>query len=289
MGSRQHRTEDEELLGRVGGRVRTRRKALGWTVRQLAEASELSPRFVTQLEAGEGNIAIGRLDRVARALGVGLEALVGPDRAAGAQGELEELLGGRDPTEVRRVLALAELLLGVRRPRVVALLGMRGAGKSSVGPRVARRLAVPFVELDAAIEASAGMALAEIWQLHGDPYYRRLEQRCLADLVARGEPLVVALPGGVVGNPEAFQLVEQGCVPVWLEARPEDHMRRVLAQGDRRPVADRADAMAELRALLAAREPQYRRAPVRVDTSQGTVAAAAAAVLAGLERVGYQA
>jgi len=231
-------SETDEVLGRVGGRVRARRAELGITARELAERSSISPRFVSELEAGRANIAIGRLASVARALRVPLAALVA---------EADDSVGSGAAT--------------------VALLGLRGAGKTTLGRRAAEKQGLPFVELDDVIEEAAGLNLAEIFSLHGESYYRRLEVQCLTELLGNGRASLVALSGGVVQNAEAFELARRRCTTVWLQARPEDHMARVLAQGDRRPISDRADAMAELRAILKGREPLYRLADHRVRTS----------------------
>lgn len=255
----------ESLLARVGARVRALRRAQGWTLKRLAEAAGLSPRFISQLEAGQGNIAIGRLAGVARALGVDLEELV-----SGGRGRerllLDGLLRGRSKRELRRAREAVEAALA-ERPLLIALLGMRGAGKSTLGAAAAKSLGLPFVELDDRIEAAAGLSLGELFALHGEPFVRRLEGKCLEELVSSGEPAVVALTGGVVANPDALRLLSRHALTIWLEATPEDHMQRVLDQGDERPMAESADAMSELRALLAAREPHYRTADLRLDTS----------------------
>ena len=238
-----HRGETD-VLRRVGARVRQARTERRLTMREIAERSGLSLRFLSQLEAGDANIAIGRLAAVATALGVSLADLVaeGP-----TNGEAK---------------------------RDVALLGLRGAGKSTIGPRLAEKLGVEFVELDDRIEEAAGMRVEEIFSLHGEGYYRRLERECLEKLLDDGRPAVIALSGGIVQNEEAYALARRRCVTVWLKAKPEDHMQRVLQQGDRRPVANRPDAMSELRAILAAREPIYQLADLTVDTSRTDLDAA---------------
>lgn len=228
--SQENRTQ--QLLSAVGSRVRSRRLEQGATLKQLAKSASLSPRFLSQLEAGQANIAIGRLLQVADALQVPLQQLLAEDR-----------------------------------PLLIGLLGLRGAGKSTLGPQIAAALGIAFVELDQRIEAAAGLGLSELFALHGEPYYRRLEGQCLAALVAEGHPCVVALPGGIVHDDEAFQHLRHHATSVWLRATPEDHMTRVLAQGDQRPMAESEDAMAELRAILAAREPLYAQADITVDTS----------------------
>jgi XRE family aerobic/anaerobic benzoate catabolism transcriptional regulator len=237
--------EETAVLKRVGGKVRHVRAERHLTMRELAERAGLSLRFVSQLEAGEANIAIGRLAAVASALGVSLADLVAEEGAGD-----------------------------------VALLGLRGAGKSTIGPKVAEALGVPFVELDERIEEAAGLRVAEIFSLHGESYYRRLERECLERLLSDGSPSVIALSGGIVNNEEAFALARRRCTTVWLKAKPDDHMQRVLEQGDRRPVANRTDAMAELRAILATREPLYQLADLTVDTSRHDPASAASAIVA---------
>ena len=246
-----HRGE-HEVIRRVGARVRQARADRRLTMREVAERTGLSLRFLSQLEAGEANIAIGRLAAVATALGVPLADLVAEGQSNGEA------------------------------KRDVALLGLRGAGKSTIGPRLAAALGAEFVELDDRIEEAAGMGVAEIFSLHGEAYYRRIERECLERLLDGSRASVIALSGGIVQNEEAFALARRRCVTVWLKARPEDHMKRVLEQGDRRPVANRPDAMAELRAILASREPLYQLADLTVDTSRAGVDATVAALAESL-------
>jgi len=278
----------DPLLARVGARVRDVRKRRRLTARALAERAGLSVRFVSQLERGEANIAVGRLARVAGALGVSLASLVAdPPRTGDSRGAIERALDGRSPEEIERCRRLVELALGEEAAASVSLLGLRGAGKSTIGPSVAARLGLSFVELDDRIQEAAGLDLAEIFALHGETYYRRLQARCLAEVLASAGSVVVELPGGIVQNEEAFAAALAHTTTVWLRARPEEHMRRVLAQGDTRPVADRRDAMAELRAILASRVPLYRRAAVTVDTTGRAVDEVTEAVLAELGRLGF--
>jgi len=229
--------DGHRLLSDLGRRVREARARRGLSLRELAARSGLSARFLVQVESGDGNISVRRLDELARALGTTAPALL-----AGADGK-------------------ADL-------PVIALLGLRGAGKTTIGRRLARRLRVPFVELDRRIEQASGLPLAEIFRLHGEAYYRRLEQELLARILDEEGPLVLATGGGLVNSPESYSLLRQRAVTVWLRARPEDHWSRVIQQGDRRPMEARPQAMAELRRLLAAREPLYAQAVHTVDTSR---------------------
>jgi XRE family aerobic/anaerobic benzoate catabolism transcriptional regulator len=224
-----------DLLRSLGQRARARRLEREWTLREVAERSGVSPRFLVQLEAGRGNISVRRLADVARALEVTPASLI-------------------------------ELPVESAEP-VVALLGLRGAGKTTIGRRLGRRLRVPFVELDRRIEQAANLSLAEIFSLHGEAYYRRLEREALEAVLRDERPLVLATGGGLVTSPDTFALLRRSALTIWLRATPEDHWNRVLRQGDRRPMVDHPQAMSDLRSLLTAREPLYAAAAHTVDTS----------------------
>jgi XRE family aerobic/anaerobic benzoate catabolism transcriptional regulator len=157
-------------------------------------------------------------------------------------------------------------------PRVVALLGLRGAGKTTIGKQLARRLHVRFVELDRRIEKAAEMSLGEIFSLYGEDYYRRLERDTLAQVLAENRAMVLATGGGIVAAADTYAMLKKAATTVWLKAQPEDHWNRVLRQGDRRPMADHPQAMADLRGLLSAREPLYASADHTVNTSGRSVA-----------------
>ncbi|HET9620846.1 MAG TPA: shikimate kinase [Kofleriaceae bacterium] len=236
-------------LETVGATVRGHRERRGWSRRELAEHSGVSERFLAQLEAGDGNISLRRFADVAHALGTSPSALLA---AADA------------PTPTRK--------------KPIALLGVRGAGKSSVGAVLARRLGVAFVELDQRIEHTAGLPLGELFALHGETYYRRIERDVLTDLLADPAPMVVATGGSIVSDPTNFALLRARCLTVWLHARAEDHWNRVVAQGDQRPMAENPHAFAELRALLAARDKLYAQADHTIDTTGRRVPQVASAI-----------
>lgn len=228
------------MLDAVGAAVRHQREQLGWSRKRLADESGVSERFLAQLETGEGNISLRRFAEVARALGTTPSALLAPAEAAHAV-------------------------------RPIALLGVRGAGKSSVGAALARQLGARFVELDREIELAAGLPLAQIFELHGEAYYRRVEREVLAHLLAAATATVIATGGSIVNDPTTFALLRARAHTIWLRARAEDHWNRVVAQGDQRPMAENPHAFEELRALLAARGKLYARADHAIDTSGRTI------------------
>ncbi len=199
----------------------------------MALQAGLSERFLAQVETGRGNPSVLTLHAIARTLG----------------------------------FTAAALLAVPARSEIIALLGLRGAGKSTVGRELARRRTVPFVELDARIEEASGLTLREIFELHGEDYYRRREREALESLLGESRPAVVATGGGIVTSPETFELLKRGATSVWLRATPEDHWKRVVAQGDHRPMSNDPLAMAHLRDLLGRREALYRTADLVVDTS----------------------
>ena len=228
-----------DLLESLGNRVRAARAAKGWTLKRLAEESGVSLRFVAEVEGGTGNISVRKLADLARALDVPIGALL--DDVAGATPDADA--------------------------KVIALVGLRGAGKSTIGRKLAQRTGRSFFELDQLIEAAAGMPLAEVFAIHGETYYRRLEATTLERFLDASPRAVLATGGGIVTNPDAFALLRRATRVVWLKAKPQDHWSRVVHQGDRRPMAGSARAQVELRRILRSREPLYRQAHLVADTS----------------------
>lgn len=222
-------------LSRLGERVRAWRAEHGMTRKALAEASGVSERYLAQLEAGEGNISVLLLRRVARAMNVPVETLVRED----------------EPQE----------------EKPIALLGLRGAGKSTLGAKLADVLHLPFVELDREVEKEAGAALSEVFALYGQDAFRRFERRALERVLSSRERAVIATGGSIVTDAGSYKLLRERCTCVWLKASPEEHMARVIAQGDMRPFKGSSAALDEIRKLLTDRERLYRRADLTIDTS----------------------
>jgi XRE family aerobic/anaerobic benzoate catabolism transcriptional regulator len=256
------------MLKDLGARVRTARKEKGLTVQGLAASAKLSPRFIAQIEAGEGNISITRLAQLASALSLSPHDLIAADGSdESPRSEMWrriEQFSEREMSELKRWM---DGRLGARRSRLIALVGLRGAGKSTIGALVARRLKIPFVELDSLIERAAGMSLSEIFSLHGEDYYRRLEREQLAVLLGKPGQAVIAVGGSIVSDARNWELLKRRSLTIWLRATPRDHMQRVLRQGDTRPMKDNPAAMTELRALLERREPLYAESDTEVKTS----------------------
>jgi XRE family aerobic/anaerobic benzoate catabolism transcriptional regulator len=229
-----------QVLITLSQRARLLRQQQGLTLRSLASKSGLSLRFLMDVEAGRGNISIKRLAELADALKTTAADLV--------------TVHSEDPA-----------------PQVIALLGVRGSGKTTVGRRLARRLKMRFVELDKQIEHRAGMRLAEIFTIHGEDFYRRLERDTLADLLAGRQSMVLAVGGGLVTSPETYAMLLRQATTIWLKTRAEDCWNRVVRQGDRRAVEQHAQAREALRQLVARRDPLYARAAVAIDTSATTI------------------
>lgn len=263
---------DAAFLKTLGDRVRAARAGRGMTRKILARDSGVSERYLAQLESGQGNISILLLRDIAVALDIRLEALVldGPEPPVDLVHTLEFLrrLSAADLLQARRMLLqhFGALEQAARYDRI-ALIGLRGAGKSTLGAKLADRLSAPFFELDRLIEQEAGVSLSAIFDLYGQNGFRRLERRCLDQVLADHPRFVMATGGSLVSEPSTFERLLTTCYTVWLQAAPEDHMRRVVEQGDVRPMADNREAMDDLRRILEARKPLYNKADVVIDTS----------------------
>jgi XRE family transcriptional regulator, aerobic/anaerobic benzoate catabolism transcriptional regulator len=274
---------DEEFLTELGQRVRRIRALRGMSRKVLAEASEISERYIAQLESGLGNVSVLLLRRVAKAMGVTLDDLIG-DRSD-EMASFRDLLRTASPEAIERAKAVLrgeDTVSLYRRPAVdrVALIGLRGAGKSTLGRLAAKRLRWKFIELNREVEREAGFSMAEIFRLYGQEGYRRLELEALRKISARREPMILATGGGIVSEPATFELLVSSFFTVWLKASPEEHMARVRQQGDLRPMANERAAMDDLRTILSTREPFYARADAVVDTSGRSVDAGANEILA---------
>ncbi|RPH46065.1 MAG: helix-turn-helix domain-containing protein [Burkholderiales bacterium] len=263
----------DPFLVALGERARSLRARRGMTRRALSSASEVSERHLANLELGVGNASILVLRQVAQALGAPLAELIGDETTAGPEWLLiRDLLAGRDEDELRRArIALGDLFGESARAEAragrIALVGLRGAGKSTLGRMLADALALPFVELNRELERVAGCSLAEIHGLLGPAAYRRYERRALEETIQLYPDAVIATPGGIVSDPATFNLLLAHCTTVWLKASPEEHMQRVVAQGDLRPMAGNQEAMDDLKRILAGRAAFYGRADRQVDTS----------------------
>lgn len=267
-------TGDEGFLASLGKRVRELRERRGMTRKLVARDSGVSERHLAHLEAGEGNVSIVLLRHIARALNVALAELLSSDAEDTVERRLIRRFLERMPQHrleevVFRLMRDFGHEEAVRRNRV-ALIGLRGAGKTTLGKRLAREMGVPFIELVAEVEKEIGMPVSEVFSLYGQAGYRRLEKRTLERVLKQHERAVFSIGGGIVSQTETYDLLLSSCFTVWLKARPEDHMARVIAQGDLRPMAGNDEAMEDLRRILEAREALYGKADTSIETSDAS-------------------
>jgi XRE family aerobic/anaerobic benzoate catabolism transcriptional regulator len=232
--------DETAYLSRLGERVRAWRTEQGMTRKTLSEASGVSERYLAQLESGQGNMSVLLLRKVARAMGVAVDRLVQEDE--------------REPRAAR-----------------IALIGLRGAGKSTLGTKLAQAVGAPFVELDREVEKEAGAKLGEVFAMYGQDAFRRFERRALDRVLNQYPRAVIATGGSLVTDPATYQTLLERCLCVWLKTSPEEHMSRVIEQGDMRPFKGRSAALDEIRKLLADRQRLYGRADATVDTSTRSV------------------
>jgi len=262
---------EADFLSALGKRVREVRNRRGMTRKVTARDADVSERHLAQLESGEGNVSIVLLRRIAKALNVSLVELFAPTAKEPAEKQMISRFLERLPAH--RLEDVASRLLRdfgpeekARRQRI-ALIGLRGAGKSTLGAKLAHEMNTPFVELDREIEKDTGMPLAEIFSLYGQSGYRAIEKRTLERVLQEYDRAVLSVGGGVVSEKETYDYLLSRCYTAWIKARPEEHMSRVMEQGDFRAMAGNPKAMEDLRGILQAREPLYRKADLCVDTS----------------------
>jgi XRE family transcriptional regulator, aerobic/anaerobic benzoate catabolism transcriptional regulator len=270
------------FLEQLGQRVRTMRALRGMSRKVLAKVSGISERYIAQLESGKGNVSIVLLRRVSHAMGAHLEDIIPSTEPSPDWPVIRDLLRKATPSQIAHAKdALSGNGASSQRRMScgIALIGLRGAGKSTLGKLLAKKTGWRFVELNKEIEAQNGLSVAEIIALYGQEGFHRMEQAALGQLLARKELMVLATGGGIVSEPVTFDLILSSFYTVWLKAEPEEHMARVRRQGDLRPMADDRSAMTELRTILLSREPLYARASAVVDTAGLSVDAAAARLI----------
>ena len=266
---------EPDYLVRLGERIRNIRAQRGMTRKILARDSKVSERYLAQLEMGQGNISINLLRQVAYALATPLADLLQEEELSVEMKLLHEFLVRLDPVQLQRVWELLFIEFGNlhaqgRRERI-ALIGLRGGGKSTLGTLLAKRLGMPFIKLSQEIEREAGTSMDEVFSLYGQSGYRRYERRALEAGVTKNKRAVIEIPGGLVTEPGTFELLLSSCMVVWLATSPEEHMARVIAQGDHRPMDDNNEAMEDLRRILQGRAPLYGKADITLNTSGKSV------------------
>jgi XRE family transcriptional regulator, aerobic/anaerobic benzoate catabolism transcriptional regulator len=260
------------FLAAIGREVRRHRAKRGMTRRQLAEASATSERYLAQIESGAGNPSVSVLRAIAQALDLPAAALLPEQGARTAElGAILDLLAQVPETElpalVKEIEARVALRAGADRAQRIALVGLRGAGKSTLGRMLAQHLGSPFIELDRRVEEDYGASIPDLIEMAGTATFRRQERSALEHVIAEHDGAIITTAGGIVSNPETYALLLRHAHTIWIKARPEEHMSRVMAQGDFRPMAQNRQAMADLVAILEARSADYARAQAEVDTS----------------------
>ena len=262
--------EDAAFLAALGRQVRESRERRGLARKAVSQSAGVSERYLAQLEAGDGNASVLLLRSVAGALAIPLTELIDPREGAVEKRLIRRFLDGLPEHRLEDVVFRLMRDYGeeaaTRRKRV-ALVGLRGAGKTTLGSALAAELGKPFIELDHEIEREAGVSLSEIFLLYGQAGYRRIERRCLERHIGVQAELVMSVGGGIVSEPETYNLLLQHCFTIWIKASPDEHMARVAAQGDLRPMQGHTEAMADLKRILDSRELLYRKADVTIDTA----------------------
>lgn len=267
----------DPILVALGERIRNLRARRGMTRKETAQAAGISERHMANLESGMGNATLLILHQLAHALRCSLAEVLGDVTTSSPEWLLlREMLEGRSEAELHRARVTLSALFGTTddaqgRKRRIALIGLRGAGKSTLGRMLAEDFGYPFIELSREVERIAGCSITEIHSLYGASAYRRYERRALEDVLQRCQQVVMATPGGVVSDASTFNMLLTHCYTVWLQAEPEEHMRRVIEQGDFRPMAGSREAMDDLKLILSGRAPFYAKADMSFDTSMQSV------------------
>jgi XRE family aerobic/anaerobic benzoate catabolism transcriptional regulator len=264
---------EDEFIRSVGMRVRMARARRGMSRKALSEASGVSLRYLAQLESGDGNVSIALLRRISRALDHRMEWLVGEDDPWTSDVvQAASMFRVATSEQKRRVFSILDPHGSeMQRGRRVALIGLRGAGKSTLGRMASESLGVPFIELNSEVEKTSGMPVHELMAMYGQEGYRRLERQALERIAASPDPLILAVAGGIVSEPDTFNQLLRYFHTVWLKAKPQEHMDRVRRQGDTRPMAGNPAAMDELRTILTSRESLYAQSEAQINTSEQSV------------------
>jgi XRE family aerobic/anaerobic benzoate catabolism transcriptional regulator len=263
-------SDDADFLAAMGRHAREARERRGMARKAISQNAGVSERYLAQLEAGEANASVLLLRSVARALDLPLTELLDPRESSVEQRLIHRLLDGLPAHRLEDVVFRLMRDFGDEasaRRRRVALIGLRGAGKSTLGSALAAASQTEFVELDREIEREAGISLSEVFLLYGQAGYRRIERHCLERLIRAHPEMVMTVGGGIVSEPETYNLLLRNCFTVWVKASPDEHMARVVAQGDLRPMQGNAEAMKDLARILDARESLYQKADITLDTS----------------------
>jgi XRE family aerobic/anaerobic benzoate catabolism transcriptional regulator len=259
------------LVAEIGRRVRLGRAKRGMTRRQLAQGSGASERYLAQIEAGQGNPSVIILNAIGRALDMPIAELLPRATRSDTIERIVGLLARVPPSELAAIAEMIEQraaqIPADDRARRIALVGLRGAGKSTLGQKLAAHLGCPFIELDRLVEQEYGASIPDLVEIAGIATFRRYERSCLEHVIAENQAAVIATAGGIVSNAETYALLLRRTHTIWIKARPEEHMRRVIEQGDFRPMAQNREAMADLVAILDARRPDYARAEAELDTA----------------------
>lgn len=272
--SKTNEIESDRLLALLGKRVRTLRAHRGMTRKSLAQESDVSERYLAQLEQGRGNISVVLLARVAAALRTETSDLLrSRERQTAEEILIADLLRDLSPDNHKAFLQMLteNYSVAVESRQRIALVGLRGAGKTSQGKLLAEKLEIPFIQLGIEIEKLAGMSTPEIFSLSGTTGYRRLEERALMQTLKSHDHCVLEMPGSIVMEPQLLNTLLTTCFVIWLHAQPEEYMRRLIALGDVRPMENQADAMADLRRILAERNEKYSQAHASIDTNDKSI------------------